>query len=45
MTRLPFKLPAGDRSPSRAADGFLGGEYGRTGELDAFAAALRQVLL
>jgi hypothetical protein len=25
-------------------DGFLGGEYGRTGEPDAFAATLRQIL-
>jgi hypothetical protein len=25
-------------------DGFLGGEYGQTGEPDAFAATLRQVL-
>ena len=33
----PITFPGGH-------DGFLGGEYGQTGELDAFAATLRQVL-
>jgi len=33
----PITFPGGH-------DGFLGGEYGQTGEPDAFAATLRQVL-
>ncbi len=34
---LPVTFPGGH-------DGFLGGEYGRTGKPDAFAATLRQIL-
>jgi hypothetical protein len=34
---VPVTFPGGH-------DGFLGGEYGSTGEPDAFAATLRKVL-
>lgn len=37
LKATPVTFPGGH-------DGFLGGEYGRTGALDAFAATLREVL-
>jgi hypothetical protein len=37
VTSAPVAFPGGH-------GGFLGGEYGQTGEPDAFAATLRQVL-
>lgn len=35
--------PKSDTFPG-GHDGFLGGEYGRTGKPDAFAATLREIL-
>ena len=41
---LSYDIRADETSTEPGHDGFLGGEYGSTGEPDAFAATLRAVL-